>query len=89
MRSGIVASMRRSLGVFVTQEFARHRLRRLPLVGGGVAAAVFVGCAACVGWVAGCVGMVCYMVEGRCLGMRAPLRLRTSLPSRPPRRGWA
>ena len=25
--------MRRSLGVFVTQEFARHRLRRLPLVG--------------------------------------------------------
>ena len=33
VRSGIVASMRRSLGVFVTQEFARHRLRRLPLVG--------------------------------------------------------
>ena len=32
-RSMIVASMRRRLGVFVCREFARHRLRRLPLVG--------------------------------------------------------
>ena len=29
------------------------------------------------------------MVAGQCLGMRAPSRLRISLPSRLPRRGWA
>ena len=81
--SGIVASMRRSLGVFVTQEFVRHRLRRLPLV--GVSRAVLDARRAWGG------GMRAGMVEDRCLGMNegAFARLRTSLPSRPPRRGWA
>ena len=32
-RGTIIAGMRRRLGTFVSREFARHRLRRLPLVG--------------------------------------------------------
>ena len=33
VRSCIVAQVRRSLGVFVARELARHRLHRIPLVG--------------------------------------------------------
>ena len=33
MRSCIIASVRRSLGVFVARELGRHRLHRIPLVG--------------------------------------------------------